>query len=78
MHAAQFLVESTNFAEAGAGVWLVWIGFAIVVGLLWMMIQNTKQQAYRDHQNPRRREQEERDNDPDLARPDDSLGQSED
>ena len=78
MHVAQFLVESTDFSEAGADVWLVWIGFAIVVGLLWMMIQNTKQRAYRDFENRKKREQEERDNDPDLARPDDSLGQSED
>jgi hypothetical protein len=73
MHVAQFLVESTDSSEAGAGVWLVWIGFAVVVGLLWMMIQNTKQRAVRDHQNRRRREQEERDNDPDLARPEEEA-----
>jgi len=73
MHVAQFLVETTDLADAGPGVWAVWIGFGIVVIVLWMMIQNTKQRAYRDFENRKKREQEERDNDADLAKPDDTA-----
>lgn len=77
MHVAQILAQSAEVAEAGAGTWVVWIGFAAVVGVLWWMIRNTRQRAYSDFQERQQRAQELRDNDPDLAKPDDG-GRSED
>jgi cytochrome c-type biogenesis protein CcmH/NrfF len=53
-----------------AGEWLIWIVIAAVIVGLWLVIRRTRQRAYRDYFDRQRAAEQQRLNDPDMARPD--------
>jgi len=70
MHAAQILAQELSTPDSsGSGEWIVWIGLAIGIVLLWLLIRNTRMKAYRDYWDRRKAEEQRRLNDPDMAQP---------
>ncbi len=65
--------EATDLPETGGGfITLVLLAGGTVA--LWLMIRNTRNKANRYFMDRQQREEEERRNDPDLARPEEDHG----
>jgi len=68
---AQTTADASGSSGAGIFTWLLLGGGTIV---LWLMIRNTRKKANRHFMERQQREEQERRNDPDLARPQDEDG----
>lgn len=68
MH-AQIVAQETNLPDGGGGQILFWlIGAGVILGL-WFIIARTRKKSYNAYWDRRRSEQQLKDNDPDLAKP---------
>jgi hypothetical protein len=72
MWLAAIVAQVADLPEAGGGGWFYWlIGAGVILGL-WFLIARTRRKSYRAYWERKRREEEMRANDPDMARPDES------
>jgi len=69
---ASMLAQATpDVAEAGGGAVIFWLIGAGVILALWFVVSRTRKRSYNEYWERRRREQDRRRNDPDMASPDD-------
>ena len=70
---AQVLAQDVSLnVPDGGGEWVFWlIGAAVILGLYWV-IRRTRKRAYDDYWDRRKRAEEQRLNDPDMAKPDEA------
>lgn len=70
MRLAGLVAQVVDLPEAGGGAWFFWIlGAAVILGL-WFVVARTRKRTYNAYWERKRREEELRANDPDMARPD--------
>ena len=69
--AASIVAQDVNLPDEGGLSWVFWLlGAGVIVGL-WFVVARTRKRTYNAYWERRRREQELRANDPDMAKPDD-------
>jgi hypothetical protein len=67
---AQVLAQETNLPDGDGAQILFWlIGAGVILGL-WFVVARTRKRSYNEYWERKRREQQLRDNDPDMAHPD--------
>ena len=67
---AAFVAQVVDLPEAGGGAWFFWVlGAAVILGL-WFVIARTRRRTYDAYWERKRREEQLRANDPDMAPPD--------
>jgi hypothetical protein len=67
MH-AQIVAQETNLPEGGGGQIVFWlIGAGVILGL-WFVIARSRKRSYNAYWDRRRKEQQLRDDDPDMAK----------
>jgi hypothetical protein len=66
-----FAQATPDVAEAGGGAVIFWLIGAGVILALWFVVSRTRKRSYNEYWERRRREQDRRRNDPDMASPDD-------
>ena len=67
----QIVAQETNLPEGGGGQIVFWlIGAGVILGL-WFVIARSRKRSYNAYWERKRKEQQLRDSDPDMARPDD-------
>lgn len=65
----QIVAQEANLPEGGGGQILFWlIGAGVILGL-WFVIARSRKRSYNAYWDRRRSEQQVRENDPDMARP---------
>ncbi len=70
MRLAGLVAQVVDLPEAGGGAWFFWIlGAAVILGL-WFVVARTRKRTYNAYWERKRREEELRANDPDMARQD--------
>lgn len=75
MHdALLFAQQSADLPESGSAGTFTFLLIAGGTVALWFMIRNTRRKAHRHFMDRERREEEERLNDPDLAKPEEDHG----
>ena len=68
MH-AQLVAQETNLPDGGGGQIVFWlIGAAVILGL-WFVIARSRKRSYNAYWDRRRKEQQLKDDDPDMAKP---------
>ena len=66
------ITAQVNLPDGGGLSWLPWLlGAGVILGL-WFVVARTRKRTYNAYWERRKREQERRANDPDMAPPDDS------
>ena len=73
--AVAVVAQQVNLPDEGGLSWLFWLlGAGVILGL-WFVVSRTRKRTYEAYWDRRRREEERRANDPDMARPDDESGE---
>lgn len=71
---AGIVAQIIETPDGGGGAWFLWIlSLAVLVGL-WFLLARTRRRTYDAYWDRKRREEELRANDPDMARPDEDQG----
>jgi len=66
---AQIVAQETNLPDGGGGQVLFWlIGAGVILGL-WFIIAKSRKQSYNAYWDRRRKQEQLKENDPDMARP---------
>lgn len=66
----QIVAQETNLPEGGGGQVVLWlVGAGLILGL-WLIIARSRKRSYNAYWERRRKEQQLRENDPDMAKPD--------